>query len=81
MDEMRWPRNVLEWVPQEKCKQGQLGWGWRDDIMEAKDLADEDCCRREEWRLGWRNGDSCKIICIYIYIYIFIKYGVNGTWC
>jgi hypothetical protein len=51
MDEMRWPRKVLEWVPQEKRKQGQLGWGWRDDIktaMEARNLTEEDCYRRED---------------------------------
>jgi hypothetical protein len=41
MDEIRWPRKVLEWVPQEKRKQGQLRQEWRDyikEVMEAMDL-------------------------------------------
>jgi hypothetical protein len=56
---------ILEWVPQEKRKQGRPKRGWRDDVKEAteaRDRAEQDCCRREEWRLGAGNGDSCKII-------------------
>jgi hypothetical protein len=26
--------------------------GWGDDIEEARDLNEEDCYSREEWRLG-----------------------------
>jgi hypothetical protein len=49
----------------------------RDDTkeaMEARDMAEEDCYRREEWRLGMGNEDSCKIIRKYIYIYLLF-------WC
>jgi hypothetical protein len=42
------------------------------DAMKARDLTEEDCYRREEWRLQQINSDSCKIICKYIYIYIYI---------
>jgi hypothetical protein len=45
MDEMRWPRKVLELVPHEKHKQGWLKQGRKDNIKEAlkaRDLAEED---------------------------------------
>jgi hypothetical protein len=48
MDQTSWPRKVLKWVPQDMHK-------WRDNMkeaMEARDLTEEDCCRREEWGLG-----------------------------
>jgi hypothetical protein len=55
MDETRRSRKVVKWVPQEKCKRGQPSHCWRDDIkeaMEARDLAEEECYRREESRQG-----------------------------
>jgi hypothetical protein len=55
MDETGWPRKLLEWVPEEKCEGGRPRQGWRDEVkeaMEARDFADEVCCRRENWRLG-----------------------------
>jgi hypothetical protein len=55
MGETRWPRKVLKWVPQEKCKQGQPRWGWRDDIkaaVVARDLTEGGCYRRKDWKRG-----------------------------
>jgi hypothetical protein len=55
MDETRCPRKVLKWVPREKCKHRWLRQACRDDIkaaMGARNLTEEDCYRREEWRLG-----------------------------
>jgi hypothetical protein len=53
MDKKRWPGKVLECVPQEKRERGRQRRGWRDDIkraMEARNMAEEDCYRREERR-------------------------------
>jgi hypothetical protein len=49
--ETRWPRKVQEWLPREKRKGGRRKRGWRDgmkEAMEARDLAEGDCCKREE---------------------------------
>jgi hypothetical protein len=46
VEDMRWPRNILEWVPEEKSKGGRPRRGWRDDVkeaMEARGFAEEDC--------------------------------------
>jgi predicted transposase YdaD len=58
MDETRWPRKVLEWVPQEKGKRGRQRRGWRDDIKqgtEARGTAEEGCYGREEWRVAYNK--------------------------
>jgi hypothetical protein len=55
MEETRWPRKVPNGVPQEKCKRGRLRRDWKEDTkeaMEGRDRAEEDCYRREGWRLG-----------------------------
>jgi hypothetical protein len=55
MEEMRRPRGVLKRVPQDRRKRGRPRKGWPGHIkeaMEARDLAEEDCCRREKWRVG-----------------------------
>jgi hypothetical protein len=58
------PRKVLKWVPQQKHKQGQPRKSRRNNTekaMEARDLTEKECySKREEYRLGVRNGDSCK---------------------
>jgi hypothetical protein len=75
MEEIRWPRKELKWIPQEKCKQVWPSWAWRDNVKEAMaagDLTEEVCYRRKSVNWGWRNGGSCKVIRIYIYIYIYI---------
>jgi hypothetical protein len=53
--EKSWTWEVPKWVPQDKHEQGRSRRGWRDDMKEgteARDRAEDDCCRREEWGLG-----------------------------
>jgi hypothetical protein len=35
LDERRWARKVVEWVPKEKRKHGWPSGDWRDDTKEA----------------------------------------------
>jgi hypothetical protein len=36
MQKTKWPRKVLTWVPQEKHKQKQPRWGWKDNIKKQQ---------------------------------------------
>jgi hypothetical protein len=76
MDEMRWTREVLKWVPQEKRKQGWPRQGWRDntkDAMEVRTSIKNTVIEGKSGSWKQRNGDNCKIICNFIYyIYIYI---------
>lgn len=55
MDENRWPRKVLEWIPPERRKRGRPRRSWRDGIEEAmkfRNLAENTCHDRKNWKLG-----------------------------
>jgi hypothetical protein len=64
MDETRWPRKVLQWVPQQKHKRGRPGGGWRGYIKEAvetRDLVEEDFIEGKSVDGRRRNGVSYDI--------------------
>jgi hypothetical protein len=75
MEEPRWPREVLKWVPQER-----RNWAGRDGAGEAiwRKQWGQGTARKKtdvegnsgDW--GRRNGDSCKITGVYIYIYMYV---------
>nr|CAI5853376.1 unnamed protein product [Callosobruchus analis] len=55
MDENRWPRKVLEWIPPERRKRGRPRRSWRDDVeeaMTARSLQADACFDRRIWNLG-----------------------------
>lgn len=55
MQEERWPRKVLEWMPPERRKRGRPRRSWRDDVEEAmaeRGLTEEECLDRKNWKLG-----------------------------
>lgn len=55
MEESRWPRKVLEWIPPERRKRGRPKRSWRDDIdgaMNSRNIAEELCQDRKRWKLG-----------------------------
>lgn len=55
MKNTRWPRRILEWIPAERRKRGRPRRSWRDDIDEAmktRQLEEDMCYDRREWRLG-----------------------------
>jgi hypothetical protein len=62
MEKMRRERKVQERVSQERRERSPPRRGWRDDTKEARNMAEEDCYGREEWRLGAEKRRSCKII-------------------
>jgi hypothetical protein len=65
MDGTRWPRNVLEWVPQERRERGRPRRGWREDTkeaMEARTSLKKIVIEGKSGDWGRRNGDSCKTI-------------------
>ena len=39
MDETRWPKKILEWIPPGKRIQGRSRHSWRDDMMRQKKTA------------------------------------------
>jgi hypothetical protein len=71
MDESRWPRKVLNGVPEERREEAvRDGTGetiqrkqWKEGIALRKADAEG---KGEDW--GRRNGGSCEIIRKYIYI-------------
>jgi hypothetical protein len=55
MNEARWPRKILEWIPEERRRRGRPRRSWRDDIDEAmktRNLQENTCYDRKQWKLG-----------------------------
>lgn len=55
MDETRWPKRILEWIPYERKKRGRPRRSWRegvDEAMKLRGLEEDMCYNRREWKLG-----------------------------
>lgn len=71
MSQERWPRKILEWVPPERRKRGRPRRSWREDVndaMKARNLEENTCYDRKNWKLGTERRRQPQIIRIYIYI-------------
>ena len=55
LEDDRWPRKILEWIPPVRRKRGRPWKSWRDDVAEAmvaRNLEELKCYDRLQWKLG-----------------------------